>query len=142
MVRDSFTDTDSTFLADHIPEVDDLGNGWIVGSGGWEIQANRVRENTGINADHRATIDSGIANYDVQVRIRWEEEIAGVVFLYGNESNWFMFWFDGVNDLVIGKLVSPAFQDCSLQIGEAKISSNERRRAQVGTDKPSVDEFG
>ena len=56
---DSFTDTNGVLLTAHTPELDTVGSGWVIDSGGFDIQSNAAHQTSGVATIDRAIIDSG-----------------------------------------------------------------------------------
>jgi hypothetical protein len=65
-VVDNFTDSDNTLLPSHTPDTDTVGNGWVKGTGDFDIDTNKAA----LAGDQSATwnnalIDTGISDYDI-----------------------------------------------------------------------------
>ena len=58
---------------------------WIVESGVWQLSGRGTLEMTGVNADHRATIDAGIPDVDITVELRYLDGVAGIVYRYHDQ---------------------------------------------------------
>lgn len=59
VVEDQFNGTNGTAITSHNPDTDEVGTGWVVHAGGFEIQGNDLEGNS---TNNRAVIDSGTNN--------------------------------------------------------------------------------
>lgn len=90
LVYDTFTDSDSTALASHTPDIDTVGGGWTASNGTWDIQSNQAN-NTGSNPggpNWIATIDCGVSDCEFSI----DQELPasssnGFVFRYSDNDN-------------------------------------------------------
>ncbi len=117
LILDSFTDANGARLSDHAPQIAPGGSFWQEASGFWVIDRNRASESAGTLEDARAVINAGESDVIVRANIAWSEGFVGVVVRYADEGNWIMAWFDGVEDIVLGKNVAGAFSE----LGRAQI---------------------
>ncbi|NQW21510.1 MAG: hypothetical protein HQ477_12460 [Chloroflexi bacterium] len=110
VVLDSFTESSPTTvnLPSHSPDLSP-STGWVEYSGNWIIENDKSRETFGFNADFRTAIPAVSGNQFVSTDIEYFGGRVGIVYRYKNESNWYMFWYDGFN-IVLGKLVDWHFQ--------------------------------
>lgn len=77
LLVDTFTDDDSTALADHTPDTNEPGNPWVDQSGSWAITSNTARTgSTGI-----ATIDLESADVDMSGSVRFITGFTSVGFV-------------------------------------------------------------
>ncbi|NQW16307.1 MAG: hypothetical protein HQ478_02360 [Chloroflexi bacterium] len=108
---DSFSDFPWAGLNYHSIDIAPGLQQWSSVSGAWFADYNQGAERTGNFADRRAVIDTGANEQLVNSKIDWDGGRAGIVFNYQNESNWAMFWYDGVADLVVAKAVGGLFKE-------------------------------
>lgn len=98
-VQDSFTDTDSTNLDAHTPDVDVVGGGWaeVIGTD-WTIQSNHAEAGT---LDATAAIDCGEADLNLSCEAdsnalsAAQNQSAGLCARLSDSSN---FWAIIIND--------------------------------------------
>ena len=67
LVSDTFTDSDSTVLSAHTPDIDTVGGGWTAGTGTPDIQSNKASSPD--DGDVNADIDAGNANVIVSADV-------------------------------------------------------------------------
>lgn len=89
---DSFTGTSS--LSAHTPDVSPAG-GWVEQNGTWDVSDGSVSEVTAAIGDHRALIDTTIADTDIYAKINWNGGGAGIIYRWLDPSNFWMTWTDG-----------------------------------------------
>ncbi|MCI0439191.1 MAG: hypothetical protein L0177_08690 [Chloroflexi bacterium] len=111
LIMDGFIDAKGTRLSIHAPQFAPDGSFWQEVSGVWVIDRNRARENTGTVEDARAVIDAGESDVIARANVAWSEGFVGLVARYADEDNWLMAWFDGVEDIVLGKNVAGEFSE-------------------------------
>lgn len=112
LIYDSFLDINDTPLADHAPEKDTMGEGWIEGYGSWTIQGNRASSTfPPPPALDYAFIEAGISNVIIEADVEIAadsltgltirgENITGnaIVFMYDRLGGGFAMWEGGGYD--------------------------------------------
>ena len=110
-VYDSFSDYPLWPLTWHEPDAAPAFRRWVGEQGAWFDNCSAMTEMTGALTDQRAVIDSGVEESVVSATVKWDQGTVGMVFRYRNEHNWFQFWYDGVDSLVVGKFVGGWFTE-------------------------------
>ena len=96
VVQDTFTDSDSTGLDAHTPDVDSVGSGWVEHAGIWEIQSNKLA--AAVSGGAQASIDSGESDVDINSTITFTgTSKAGFVTRYTDADNYWQVWMDTGN---------------------------------------------
>lgn len=93
LVRDTFTDSDSTALASHTPELRPGSNAWVASLGTWQIQGCAARlTSTAGDGQNVAVIDSGVANASVVMDALHTSAAPdfGIVANYVDQNNFWM----------------------------------------------------
>ena len=113
LIFDNFTDTNGTRLSEHIPNKAPLGGGWQEITGAWFTIQNKATETSGPPTDARAVIDAEESDIIASARLTWNDGFSGLVVRYSDENNWIMAWFDGSQDIVLGKKVGGVFNEAA-----------------------------
>lgn len=106
---DDFEENHRTDIADHEPEIDITGNGWVVELGEWEVYHGNVKEKSDIDiedsSDYRALLDAGAPDVTAVVSLKIEggDQFWGTVVRHSGDPDWIMAFHDGVGDIVLGK---------------------------------------
>lgn len=114
LVSDTFTDTDTTVLTSHTPDIDDVGGGWSLSAGTiGTIDSNTAI--TGGNATRECyVIDAGAGSVSITADLRWYQNALvathynGIVFRVTGSTDYL---FAGFNDtaFVLGKCVGGTY---------------------------------
>jgi hypothetical protein len=109
IISDKFDEDFSTNIADHTPNTDTVGTGWVVERGIWRVNDGSAREATNIYwrhiLDRRAVIDAGTADKSVEVEVKVDDfdvQFWGVVARQSGELDWTMAFQDDIGDIVLG----------------------------------------
>lgn len=110
LILDKFDEKKTTEITEHTPNTDEVGGGWFVELGIWEVKKGKARERStalvGPSSDYRALIDAGTADVSAEVKLKTDpngDQFWGVVVRRSGTHDWIMAFHDGVGDLVLGK---------------------------------------
>jgi hypothetical protein len=87
-VYDSFTDTESTALASHTPDVDITAGGWSSPDEGFTIESNKCSDNQ--DARSISIIDSGVADVIVSATITPSDNFCALIARYQDATKYFV----------------------------------------------------
>jgi len=99
-VEDTFTDTDTTALAAHAPDVDSVGTGWADITAGITIESNKASDNDGARL---SVIDAGAADITAQATMVIQgggNGFNGLSVRYQDTTHFIIGGCDVVNDVV------------------------------------------
>jgi len=100
ILRDSFTDSNDTAIADHTPDRNSPGNAWVLVAGTFQIQSNKLTLITAATPTS-AYIDLETANLDITVTLNLGDTtgfvILYILFRYLDNDNYWQFRYDGNN---------------------------------------------
>ena len=89
LLYDTFTDTNGVRLADHVM---DVGDGWTEKNGLWDIQSNKVKEETTTTAWYFAVAESGESDVDISLDVTMQASnyySGGITFRFQDTThNW------------------------------------------------------
>jgi hypothetical protein len=128
VVRDRFRDQPDLPLADHDPDIDEVGGGWLP-AGDWRISQSppdSVRNKTGLDLAAIASLDAQIPEIDLSAVLTHPDADShiGLVFRYVDQQNHFRAVHDGKR-LLLQKVV--AGQETTLARKEVKWKEGEAR---------------
>ena len=93
LVQDTFTDSNGTALADHMPDVDVVGDGWIARNGNADIQNNQANLTANPATPRNIlTIETNVADVEIKDTMTLYADLNFFVFRYVDNDN---FWFIG-----------------------------------------------
>ncbi len=109
VLYDSFSDFPNTWNPFHDPDLAPEFRTWRNNSGNWLADFEQLTEVTGEKSDQRAIIDTGVEDSLITSKIVWRSGRIGIAFRYRDENNWAMAWYDGLSDVIFGKIIEGEF---------------------------------
>lgn len=117
---DDFEGPDETQLSSHTPAWSPSGTNWQtagVYSVEWELEtwssgSSRANPVANTDADNPILIEGGFADAEMEVRVSYVEQLAGIYYRYIDASNYGLMWWDGTT-LTLAEVVGGAFNSLS-----------------------------
>ena len=101
IIKDTFTDSNGTIIADHTPDRNSPGHSWSKAAGTLQIQSNRLENRAASNTWSLCTIDAEASDVDIIATINCGDPATGalteVAFRYSSTSNFWRYRYDYTN---------------------------------------------
>jgi hypothetical protein len=139
VAEDSFTGTNGTLLDAHDPDIDDIGDGWEVLRGFWEIEDGEAHV-TALDGpfDQVAVIEHGYDDVTIEADIHFDGGTAGIAYGVQNDlNNHNLVFFNGDN-LFAAILDDGAFVLRRIAAVDASRGADRNLRVKVNGDSARI----